>query len=322
MRALFKGHATRPSTRAPITNPSPKRPYLYRAIRRMQSVCSRQEGNGEEDLRRILRRNPNSFALNEFETQQLESLSGRGYAFAPGFFSKGLVDHIRAKADAIFRKMPASTDHTLELEGPLVEISEVLDIAFHESVLKVVAHFFRRVPPLYRVAIVRYLPSDCAPDSSRFRQEAHDSDSLEILIDLAAVDRTRGPLVYVPESHLHVSCRPRLLNAFGFPLAPRQLEDHEVERLYPRETWITLFGEQGSMTAIHRRGLSKGPVWAFPGDTSNKPRTAIRIDITSHRPGIRCEWKGNAMRKWNFDRMSKFQQVFTHAVFVEQQALA
>jgi hypothetical protein len=28
------------------------------------------------------------------------------------------------------------------------------------------------------------------------------------------------------------------------------------------------------------------------------------------------------MRKWNFGRMSKFQQVFAHAAFVEEQMLA
>ena len=60
----------------------------------------------------------------------------------------------------------------------------------------------------------------------------------------------------------------------------------------------------GSITVIHKRGLNKGPAWTVPGDINNKPRTAIRIDITGHRPGTRCDWRGNLIRKWNFERMS------------------
>jgi hypothetical protein len=288
----------------------------------MQSACSGQADTHREEFRKIFRRSPHAFALNEFETQQLESLLGRGYAFAPDFFSHALVDHIHAKADAIFRNVPKPAEHRIELEDPLMQISEVLDIAFHEGVLKVVAHFFRHIPPVYRVAIVRYFPRDGAPYLSGFRQETHDSDSLEILVDLAAVDHTRGPLVYVPGSNLYGSCRPRLLSAFGLPADPRQLTDKEVERIYPRDTWATLSGERGSITVIHKRGLNKGPAWTVPGDVNNKPRTAIRIDITGHRPGVRYDWRGNLMRKWNFERMSKFQQVFARPAFVEEEMLA
>ena len=87
-----------------------------------------------------------------------------GYASAPGFFSKGLIDHIHSKADAMFRNMShppgqsASSETEIELEDPLIHVSEALDIAFHESILKVVAHFYRHIPPVYRVGIVRYFP--------------------------------------------------------------------------------------------------------------------------------------------------------------------
>ncbi len=282
-------------------------------------------GNGEKDREefdKLFRRNPHAFALDEFESNQLESLLGRGYFFSEGFFSKSVVDHIHVKADAIFRIMPKSAAPKTEITDPLVQVSEVLDIAFHESILKIVAHFFKHIPPVFRVSIVRYFPRDYAPGLNRFRQETHDSDSLELLIDLVTVDQMRGPLVYVPGSNLYGSYRPRLLSAFGLPVDPRQLEDWEVERMYSREKWETLYGERGSVTAIHRRGLAKGPTWALPGNINNKPRTAIQIDITGHRPGARYDWKGNRMPKWNFDRMSRFQQVFAHPAFVKEQMLA
>jgi hypothetical protein len=265
--------------------------------------------------------------LDEFEGQQLESLLRWGYASAPGFFSKGLIDHIHNRADAMFRNrshppgQSASSDTAIELEDPLIHVSEALDIAFHESILKVVVHFYRHIPPVYRVGIVRYFPGGGAADERKFRQESHDSDSLEILIDLVAVDRTRGPLIYIPGSHLYAGFRPHLMNAFGLPVEPRRLDDHEVEHLCPRNKWATLTGDKGSIIAICRRGLSKGPFWIQPTD-NNEPRTSIRIEITGHKPDVHYGWTGNRMRKWNFERMSRFQQAFTHPCFVEEQLLA
>ncbi|MGA2719711.1 MAG: hypothetical protein ABSF78_12165 [Candidatus Acidiferrales bacterium] len=249
-----------------------------------------------------------------------------GYASAPGFFSKGLIDHIHNKVDATFRNMShppgqsASSETAIELEDPLVRVSEVLDIAFHESVLKVVAHFYRHIPPVYRVGIVRYLPGGGA-QPCKFRQDSHDSDSLEILIDLVPVDRTRGPLVYIPGSHLYAGFRPHLMNALGLQVEPRRLDDHEVERLCARNKWATLTGDKGSITAVCRRGLSKGPFWIQPAD-NNQPRTSIRIEMTGHKPDVHYGWAGNRMHKWNFERMSRFQQAFTHPCFVEEQLLA
>jgi hypothetical protein len=301
MRMPFREHATRLETRGPEANASPSR------------------GTG-------LRRSPQLFPLDEFEGQQLESLLRWGYASAPGFFSKGLIDHIHNKADAMFRNrshppgQSASSDTAIELEDPLIHVSEALDIAFHESILKVVVHLYRHIPPVYRVGIVRYFPGGAA-QACKFRQESHDSDSLEILIDLVAVDRTRGPLIYIPGSHLYAGFRPHLMNAFGLPVEPRRLDDHDVERLCPRDKWATLTGDKGSITAICRRGLSKGPFWIQPTD-NNQPRTSIRIEITGHKPDVHYVWTGNRMRKWNFERMSRFQQAFTHPCFVEEQLLA
>jgi hypothetical protein len=350
MRMLFTEEATRTGIRAFISKPPPVRPYLYRALRRVKSAYSRQGSDSQEELQKLFRRNPQLFAMDESTTRQLESLVARGYAFAPRLFSKELVDHIHAKADVFFRGMetsppqaheaprqqrtkpgacsvsyPAHAEHAahaLELPDPLVHASEVLDIAFHESILKMAAHFFGHIPSIYRVGVSRYFPCGGTPHPGRFRQETNDLDSLEILIDLADVDDSRGPLVYVPGSHRYGSCRPRLLSAFGLPVEPRRLEDKEVETIYPRKTWAKLSGERGSITAIHNRGLTKGPVWPNPGGTSNKARTVIRIYITGRSQSSRYDWDGNLIRKWNFDRMSLFQQAFTHAVFFEEQMLA
>ncbi len=300
----------------------------------MRSVYSHQ--SGREEAHKIFRRNPRLFALGGFETRQLESLMIRGYAPAPSFFSKELVDRIHTKADTIFHNAETEAVHahgapkrqsmtltvalhshasagerSLEIKDPLVHISEALDIVFHESILKVVAHFFRQIPPVYRVAIVRDFPCGRPPHLSTFRQETYGSDSLQIVINLVDVDQNRGPLVYVPGSNLHRSS-PRLLSAFGLPANQRLLEDEEVEHLYPRTTWETLYGGRGSIALIHKRGIHKGPTWVFPGDPNNKSRTTIRIDINGYGPGTLRHLNGNSMRKWNFDRMSALQRLFAH----------
>jgi hypothetical protein len=288
----------------------------------MKSAYFQEGGRPCADFRKALHRHPQAFALDAFETRQLDSLLERGYSFTPGFFSPALIDHIASKADALFRDIVTGSEQKAEIVDPLVRVSEVLDIVFHESILKIVAHFFRHVPPVYRASIARYFPNAHGSHLNCFRQETHDSDSLEILIDLEPVDYAGGPLVYVPGSNRYGSYRPRLLNAFGIPVDPRRLEDWEVERLHPRSTWVTLCGARGSVTAIHGRGLAKGPAWESPGDINNRPRTAIRIDIAGYTPGIKYEWNGNAMQRWNFERMSKFQQAFAHPAFVEEEMLA
>jgi hypothetical protein len=266
----------RPGERMPLLSTKRKSGVSQmRMVFKEQATRTRTRGlpwNSSSARRGVLRPNAQLFALNEFGRQQLESIVKRGYAFAPIFFSHGLIDHIHRKADAIFHGLGGSvtpenidksgvnlpnrlltTENTIELEDPLVNISEALDIAFHESILKVVARFFKQVPAVYRVGIARYFPVDGAPYLTTFRQEIDEPDSLEILIDLAAVDDARGPLVYIPGSHLYGACRPRLMNAFGLPADPRHLEDKDVERLCPRNKWATLGGERGSVTVIQAR---------------------------------------------------------------------
>jgi Phytanoyl-CoA dioxygenase (PhyH) len=316
-----------------------KGPNLYSSIFRSRLLTSR--ANDMLNPREALKRNRRLFEMDDLEKEQVESLRNRGYAIAPGFFSKELMDRIYAKADAMFHNlqisrldMPisirphgcgamsyddlAATEKTIELRDPLVHIPEALDIIFHESILKVVGHFLDCVPTTYRAAIVRDFPQNDPIHARDFRRDNQEPDSLRLFIDLVDVDDTRGPLVYIPGSnHFGMrSRRPRLWRELVLAGSNGRLSEQEVERIYPRRTWLTLWSERGSIMAIHRNGIHKEPSWPSVSCPDNKPRTAIRIDTRGYKLGLGSDVRENRMRKYNFDHMSELQRLFAHPVFV------
>ena len=315
--------------------------YLYRAIFKPRSLCS--NGIAHAEPRKFFQKNPLLFRMSLSETQRLESLLRNGFFLAPGFFSKELVDRICTRADAMFHnlqiewsdRLPIQTpypcpkgfsygdlagERTVELDNPLINIPETMDIAFHEGVLKIVAHFFRCVPSRYRVAITRTFPPSCPAHVNDFHQDSDESDSLQIFIDLVDIDEARGPLICVPGSNHCGSYRASQLRDSQFPISNRPLADFEVERAYPRNQWATLLGERGTMGAIHGKGVHSGPTWRQTNAAANKPRTSIQIEARGYKSGVQRETAENRMRRWNFDRMTGLQQLFAHADLVDGEA--
>ena len=241
---------------------------------------------------------------------QVDSLRNLGYALVPGYFPTRSVDRIYARADACSEsrksiaraRIPSKTGERTSLKGfsyaelaatekmialrdPLVNVPETVDIAFHESILRIAANFLGYVPPLYRVTVVRDFPHDRPLHSSNFHKDNDEADSLQIFIYLVDIDNTRGPLVYVPGSnHYDVrSCRPRLSRDLGLAADSGRFSDEEIERVYPRSEWATLRTCRGSIALIHGNGIHKGPSWTHPGGRANQPRTAIKLDFTDAR---------------------------------------
>jgi hypothetical protein len=209
----------------------------------------------------------------------------------------------------------------IALRDPLVHIPELLGVAFHESILKIAAHFLGYVPPLYRATVVRDFPHNRPLHSSNFHKDNDESDSLQIFIYLVDIDDTCGPLIYIPGSnHYDVrSCRPRLSRDLGIAANDGRLSDEEVERIYPRSAWAALRTSRGSVAVIHGNGIHKGPAWARPGDLNNKPRTAIKLDLHGYKSGVARELNENRILKSDFDRMTELQRLFAHATLVEDQ---
>jgi Phytanoyl-CoA dioxygenase (PhyH) len=316
------------------------RPRLYSAICRARLFYSRRFAGAAS--RRLFLQNRALFALSAFEERQVQSLRNQGYALIGGVFPATAIGRIYGKADALFRSLAidptraysvqarerlslkglsyeelAATEKMIALSDPLVRIPEIVDLAFHESILRIAANFLGYVPPLYRVTLVRDFPHDRPLHSSNFHKDNDETDSLQIFIYLVDVDDTRGPLVYVPGSNRYDvrSCRPRLSRDLGIAGNSGRFSDEEIERVYPRAEWATLRTVRGSIAMIHGNGIHKGPSWIRPGDPANKPRTAIKLDLHGCKSGVIRDHKENRMRRADYERLSGLQKLFAHATF-------
>lgn len=332
-----------PETRRPpfLVRSLRMRPAIYSAICRMRLLYSRRVAGSKE--RSVFRRNRDILRMNDFETRQVESLRRYGYALASRHFPAELIDRVYDKADAMFRNLQidfgraysvqsgerpdlrnlsyeqlASTEKMIALGDPLLHVSELFQVAFNESILRIAANFLGCIPPLYRVTVVRDFPHNRPLHSSNFHKDNDESDSVQIFIYLVDIDDQRGPLVYVPGSnHYDVrSCRPRLSRDLGIDANDGRLSDEEVERAYPRSGWAVLRTPRGSIAAIHGNGIHKGPAWTRPGDPSNRPRTAIKLDLHGHKAGIVRDGKENRMRRSDFEQLSELQRLFAHPTLV------
>ena len=340
------GSRTR-ATRSPLLiRTIRQRPALYSVICKSRLFYSRRIAGA--NARREYRSNSALFRMNDAEARLVVSLRSLGYGLSPQFVAPELVNRIYAQADALFRdrrvdlrraysvqdgerdslqglsyEQLAASEKMIAVRDPLLHIPELLGLAFHESILKLAANFLGCIPPLYRVMVVRDFPHSRALHSSNFHKDNDESDSLQIFIYLVEIDDHCGPLIYVPGSNRYDvrSCRPRLSRDLGIDANDGRLSDEEVERAYPRESWVALHTGRGSIAVIHGNGIHKGPAWARPGDPANRPRTAIRLDLHGHKSGVVRDRTENRIRKSDFERMSPLQRLFAHACIVDDAAV-
>jgi hypothetical protein len=322
-------------------------PHIYSALCRARLFHSRRIAGA--DARRSFLLYPESFRMDQFESRQVHSLRHSGYALAPDFLPKTKVESIFAKAEAMFRNLQidlgraysvqtgerrnlehlsyeelAASEKMIALADPLLHIPELVDVAFDQTILKIAANFLGCIPPLYRVTVVRDFPHNRPLHSSNFHKDNDESDSLQIFIYLVDIDDSRGPLIYVPGSNRYDvrSCRPRLSRDLGIDANDGRLSDEEVERIYPRGDWAVLRTGRGSLAAIHGNGIHKGPAWPRPGDPTNKPRTAIKLDLHGHKSGVARTRNENRMWRRDFERMTLLQRMFAHPTLVEDEKSA
>ena len=303
--------------------------YLQSARRLIRSVRPRKL---YEESCRAFHRNPALSSINEVESAFMSSLLGQGYAIAPGFFSKDLIDRIHPRVNGLFQKnfgerpdatavpvsaYPRSTSHdrhlrfgrdrTLELAEPLVVIPDILDIVFHESLLKIASQYFRHIPRTYTVSVVRYIPNNRPKCLTASNAKSDHRRSLLILIDLADVDETRGPLVFIPAPD-NLQVRTNLSQ----PSLPCRSSVQS-----PRQKWVVLRAERGSIIAVPQSG-GHSAIWTYPADIHNRPRTSIMIDIRAFQREDTATKAQNRMLKWNFDRLTDLQKMFAYPAFLDE----
>src|SRR5271156_4035888 len=84
-----------------------REPHLYSAICKARLLYSRRVAGAK--MRELFRRHEALVLMNDFEREQVRSLRDEGYALIPEFFSRGMMDRIFRKADAMF--------HSLEIDA-------------------------------------------------------------------------------------------------------------------------------------------------------------------------------------------------------------
>lgn len=310
-------------------------PHVYSAICKARLGYSRYIAGMAE--RSLYHHEKLLFAMNALEAKHCEELRTQGFTVIRDFFETALMDTILEKADLRFRSLQLdfydaysvqnkqrasleglsyqdleASEKMIALKDPLFHIPECVDIAYHESILKIVTNFLGYVTPWYKVMLLRDFPGDRPREASNFHRDNDETDSIQAFVYLVDIDDTRGPLVYVPDTNRYdvKSCRPRLSRDLGIDADDGRLSDSEIEKYYPKDTWRAVRVKRGSIAIIHGNGFHKGPAWPRYGDPNNKARTAIRLDFHGHRLSCNMRWKGSKIKRGAYVRLSKLQKLF------------
>jgi ectoine hydroxylase-related dioxygenase (phytanoyl-CoA dioxygenase family) len=276
--------------------------------------------------------------MNDFEARHCDELRRQGFIVLHDFFDTALVDSLYEKIDVLFRNLQLdfydaysvqnnqrssleglsyteleSSEKMISLKDPLLNVPECVDIGFNESILKIITNFLGYIIPQFKPMVVRDFPSDRPRESSNFHRDNDEADSVQFFVYLVDIDDTRGPLVYIPGTNRYdiKSCRPRLTRDLGINANDGRISDEEIERYYLKDLWIRVKANRGSVLIIHGNGFHKGPSWANYGDPKNKPRTALRFDLTGRKVVGKTKSQEIKIKAGDHNRLSRLQQLFT-----------
>jgi Phytanoyl-CoA dioxygenase (PhyH) len=316
-------------------------PHLYSVICKTRLFHSRYILASSE--RAMYRRERPLFSMSSLEAKHSQELANQGFTVLPEFFGADLMDGIFESADRLFKNLHldlsdaysvqhgkreslegltydelAATEKMISLKDPLVAVPETVDIAFNESIIKIVTNFLGYVPPRFKPMLVRDFPGERPRESSNFHRDNDESDTVQFFVYLVDIDDTRGPLIYVPRTnHYDVqSCRPRLSKDLGTGGADGRYTDDEIEKYYPRDQWVAITVRRGSVAIIHGNGFHKGPAWPRYGDPSNKPRTALRFDLAGRKARAAYRGQQGKIRRVDYERLGKLQRLITRELGV------
>jgi hypothetical protein len=313
-----------------------RQPHLYSLLCKAALFYSRNIASSAE--KRAFCNEKALFSLDALEARHCDELKQTGITILHGFFDTELTDLIYAEADHLFRnlrldfvagysvqdkKLPSlkgityealeSTEKVIFLEAPLRNIPACIPFAFNETILKIVTNFLGCIPPHFAVSIIRDFPHDRPKEASNFHKDFDDADSVAAFVYLVDTDvDTSGSFVYVPFSNRYDtrSCKPRLSRDSGSNANDGRMSDGEVEKHYPRKTWVTVRAKRGSVVIFHGNGIHKGPSWKHYGDAGNRPRTAIRLSFGGFKLKDSIRRTGVRVAEEDYQRLSRLQRLF------------
>ncbi len=310
-------------------------PALYSCICKIRRFLSKKIANREN--RKVFKDSINLFEPNEFEQTHIDNLKKQGYTVINNFFSDELINLIDEKADKLFKNLKINFsagynvshgriptldgfsyeeieafEQNIIIENPLLNISNVIEIFFNESILKIVTNYLGYVPE-HSSLVMRNFPQDEPIEASNFHKDSDEHDVIQVFVHLIDIDGKRGPLTFVPNSHKHdvKSCIPRTNFDLGINENYGRISDKEVEKEYPRENWVTFYGKKATVAIVDVNGFHKGPNWDKFGDKENKYRDTIRVNFR----GLSFEKRNKTSKNQLIDekevnKMSKLQKIF------------
>lgn len=338
-------NATTPPASGPMRTSWPVRtmrqhPYLYSTVCKARLAYSRRIASAREHA--LYREKRQLWNMDPLEAKHCQHMKEQGFALIDDFVSPEVVDAVYNRADRLFKDLRIdfqygysvwsnerptlrgipyeeleATEKVISLENPLLNFPECIPIAFHESLLKIVTNFLGYIPPSYRVTVVRDFALPYPKESSNFHKDNDEADSVQLFIYLVDIDERCGHLMYVPGTHRYdaYSCRPRLNRDLGIDANDGRYSDEEIAKYYPPSSWVALKTRRGSVAMVHGNGIHKGPCWPHPGDSNNRHRTAIKIDINGHKPNAHRTGQDNRMSKQQFENLSELQKMFAYPIF-------
>jgi len=310
-------------------------PNIYSGICKARLFVSRYIGSAREMA--LYRRQKHLFAMSEFETRHFIDLRNQGFTVLHNFFDKELMDAIYEKADHLFRELQIDfydaysvqnkrleslkgltyeqlelSEKMISLKDPLLSVPECVDIAFNDSILKIITSFMGYITSRFKPMVVRDFPLDRPRESSNFHRDSDEADSVQFFVYLVDIDDNRGPLVYIPGSNRYdvKSCRPRPTRDLGIDENDGRISDKEIEKYYPKQLWRSIKVRRGSVVIMHGNGFHKGPSWPNYGDSKNKPRTALRFDLAGHKIGTPYTGQERKIRREDYDKLNRLQRLF------------
>lgn len=312
-------------------------PHVWsRVCRGLRFFNTRVLGAGRKSL---YQRHLGMFEPTEFVRKHSNALRSQGYTVIPNFVSAAECESILENADVLFlenkidhkphykstyqslKDIPyqelARTQKRIGLHKPLINIPGFVDIAFHETILSIVANTLGYIPPYYGTGLLRDFPHSRPRESSNFHKDNEETDVIQIYTYLVDADDSHGRLVFVPGSHQYdvKSCRPRLNRDQGIDANDGLYSDDEVRKYYDEDEWAVVSAKSGSVVLFYGSGLHKGPVWANYSNPNNQPRTALYMDAQSFSVGrgVRNFDKRLKIGERDFDRLSSMQRLFLDA---------
>ncbi|PWT81327.1 MAG: hypothetical protein C5B58_10005 [Acidobacteria bacterium] len=326
----------------PLLRSIRKQAYLYSLICKSALFYSRNIAGAVQKKAFISHRDV--FSMNAEEARHCNELRRTGLTVCRGLFDRESIDQIHQKADRLFRETRLNfeagysvqtkkrstlagltyeqleaTEKVIYLESPLRNIPECVAIVFNESILRIVSNFLGYISPHFAAEIVRDFPHSRPKEASNFHKDFDDVDSVAAYIYLVdTTEQNSGAFVYVPYSNRYDprSCRPRVSRDLGLNANDGRISDQEVEKHYPKDTWITVREKPGSVVIFHGNGIHKGPSWARYDDPRNRPRTAIRLGFGGFKLGAGLRRSGVKVEAEEYQTLSTLQRFFVETIQV------